>query len=316
MAVTPKSFPRGAQGRGSASFAVALLGGTGGSCGKSFGVSRVGLVFTSAKQNHVSRARLWFCLRGGAGRAGEGGKAARGRADAAGPWDAPWPALLFWHSKHRAVPLGEPPMRTWAPLPRVPSPGDVCTEVVSLGVPGATSGAELERGTLSFFPLLYAPAYCQKSRKRQQFNSDLGLFFLSTLPILGPVLPFRGWFDPAALAIPLQAPVRSASAPLGGVRHTDAIAGGHSIPKKKTCRELAISLGESVPRLSLCHPRPLRDQPSVLRAGPSVEPEAAAGGAAFLQPPEQLRHEPGWKLFNSCGVSHEEPGFQSSLAPM
>lgn len=34
--------------------------------------------------------------------------------------------------------------------------------------------------------------------------------------------------------------------------------------------------------------------------------------------PELLRRstEPGWKLFNSCGVSHEEPGFQSSLAPM
>lgn len=26
--------------------------------------------------------------------------------------------------------------------------------------------------------------------------------------------------------------------------------------------------------------------------------------------------ESGWKLFNSCRVSHEELGFQSSLAPM
>lgn len=39
-------------------------------CGKSFGVSRAGLVFTQAKQNHVSCAQLWFCLWGELGRGG------------------------------------------------------------------------------------------------------------------------------------------------------------------------------------------------------------------------------------------------------
>lgn len=47
------------------------------------------------------------------------------------------------------------------PLPRVPSQGDACTEVVALRVPGA----ELEMGTLSSFPSFMHPLTVKRAGK-------------------------------------------------------------------------------------------------------------------------------------------------------
>jgi len=244
---------------------------------------------------------------GGAGRAGEGKKAALGRGSAAGPWDAPWlPPLLAFKARGCAG-VGELPARTRVPLPSVPSQGDVCTEMVALHDPGA----ELEVGTFSLCICLVSK---EQEKPTVQLGAGFGAFFLSMLPILGPVLPFGCWFDPGALAIPPQAPVPSVQhPPWSGVSDTPMLFVGVQF---KPRRELARSFGRSLSTWSLHPSRPLRDRLSVLRPGPGVEPEAAAGGAAFQQPLELLPREPGWKLFNSCRVSHGEPGFQSSLAPM
>lgn len=61
--------------------------------------------------------------------------------------------------------VGEPLARTRVPLPRDPSQGDVCTEMVALRVPGAASGAELEMGTLSFFPSFMHPLTVKRAGK-------------------------------------------------------------------------------------------------------------------------------------------------------
>lgn len=60
-----------------------------------------------------------------------GGTAEQGRASAAGPWDrcGCHPFGIQSVRLCRRDGLGEPPARRWVPLPRVPSQGEVCSEM-------------------------------------------------------------------------------------------------------------------------------------------------------------------------------------------
>lgn len=70
-----------------------------------------------------------------------------------------------------------------------PPSGDACAAVVALRAPGATSGAELELGTLSFFPSFMYPLTVKRA---QNSNSSTqirvrGFFSFQRAP-------FWGWF--------------------------------------------------------------------------------------------------------------------------
>lgn len=261
LAVTPKGFPggaglrRGAQGRGSVSFVITLLGGKRGklelreelwsfSCWAGFHFNKA--------EPCVPRSALVLLT----GERGEPGRGWRRRRDQ--PRDVPGPSLLLAYKARGHAGCESHRRGRGCRCPTSPATG-----MSALRWWHSVSPAQSWRWgrCLSSPPLCTHLLSKEQENPTVQLRSGFGAFFLSTLPILGPVVPFWGWFAPGALATPLRAAVLAVQhPPWSGVSDTRMLLGAGSIPKKKPCQEPAISFRESLS--APLSPLGLSDRPS------------------------------------------------------